>query len=121
MPTRLTAFSDGVVQICRLKDRKTEFGARRNATTADDLEPVVKLTFSLASKRQQDLEFAEQSGFQLALKIRTRKVPEVEAKMKAVIDGYLYDIAYVDKVEREMFVYLESVRRLATTGGGSDA
>lgn len=117
MPTRLTAFNDGVVQICRLKPRKTDFGAQRNAKTMDDLEPVVKLTYSLASKRQQDLEFAEQSGFQLALKIRTRKVNAVEAKMKAVIEGYLYDIAYVDKVDREMFIYLESVRKLEEATG----
>lgn len=117
MPTRLTAFSDGVVQICRLKDRKTDFGARRNALTSEDLEPVVKLAFSEASKRQQDLEFAEQSGFQLAMKVRTRYVPAVESKMKAVIENYLYDISYIDKSGREMFLYLESVRKLgeATT------
>lgn len=117
MPTRLTAFNDGVVQIFRQKDRKTDFGARRNASTLDDLEFVVKLNFSTASKRQQDLAFAEQSGFQLALKVRTRNVSNVESKMKAVIDDYLYDISYLDKDGREMFLYLESVRKLEVSGG----
>lgn len=118
MPTRLTAFNDGVVQIFRQKDRKTDFGARRNVSTLDDLEFVVKLNFSTASKRQQDLEFAEQSGFQLALKVRTRYVPTVETKMKAVIDDYLYDISYLDRDGREMFLYLESVRRLEVSASG---
>lgn len=117
MATSLTAFGDGVVTICRQKDRKTDFGARRNVLTMDDMEPVVKLTFATASKRKQDLEFAEQAGFQLSLKIRTRYVGAVETKMKAVIEGYLYDISYIDKSGHEMFLYLESVRKLeeATT------
>lgn len=119
MPVQLTAFSDGVVQIFKQKDRKTDFNARRNIATLEDMEPVVKLTFSEASKRQQDLEFAEQSGFQLSMKIRTRYVKAVESKMKAVIDGYLYDISYVDKTAREMFLYLESVRKLEEVGTGA--
>lgn len=115
----LTAFNDGVVQIFRQKDRKTDFGARRNATSLDGLEFVVKLAFAEASKREQDLEFAEQSGFQLAMKVRTRYVPVVESKMKAVIGDTLYDISYMDKDGREMFLYLESVRKLEVTTNGS--
>lgn len=117
MPTRLTAFNDGVVQIFRQKDRKTDFGARRNASTLDDLEFVLKLNFSTSSKRQQDLEFAEQSGFQLSTKIRTRWVPTVETKMKAVIDDYLYDISYLDRDGSEMLLYLESIKRLEVSAG----
>ena len=118
MPTRLTAFSDGIVQVFRQKDRKTGFNARLNPSTLEDLEFVVKLAFDESSKRQQDLEFAEQSGFQLSYKVRTRYVPVVETKMKAVIDDMLYDIAYIDKSGREMFLYLQSVRRLEV---GADA
>lgn len=117
MPTRLTAFSDGIVQVFRQKDRKTDFNARRNVKTLDDMEFIVKLAFAEASKRQQDLEFAEQSGFQLAMKVRTRYVPTVESKMKAVIDDYLYDISYIDKSGTEMFLYLESVCKLEVSGG----
>lgn len=119
MPMRPTAFSDGVVTICRQKERKTDFGARRNVLTMDDMEPVVKLAFAEASKRHQDLEFAEQSGFQLSMKVRTRYVPSVESKMKAVIENYLYDISYIDKSGREMFLYLESVRKLEEVGAGA--
>lgn len=113
-----TAFRDGIVLIFRQKDVKTDFGARRNVTGLDGLEFVLKLAFAEASKRQQDLEFAEQSGFQLSYKVRTRYVPAVQPKMKAVIDQTLYDISYIDKSGREMFLYLESVRRLEV---GDDA
>lgn len=113
----MTAFCDGIVQIFRQRDQKTDFGARRNVRGTDNLEFVLKLAFSEASKRQQDLEFAEQSGFQLSYKVRTRYVPSVEPKMKAVIDDTLYDISYVDKSGREMFLYLESVGRLEVTSG----
>lgn len=114
-----TVFGDGVVSIYREKDRKTDFNARRNPTTIEDMEFICKLNFMEASKRQQDVEFAEQSGFQLSLKVRTRYVPAVRSKMKAVIDGYLYDISYLDKAGREMFLYLESVRRLEEVGAGA--
>lgn len=117
MPTRLTAFNDGIVSIYREKDRKTDFNARRNVAALADMEPVVRLTFDESSKRQQDLEFAEQSGFSLSYKIRTRYVPGVESKLKAVINGSLYDIRYVDKSGREMFLYLEYVKQLGVSAG----
>ena len=107
-----TVFGDGVVSIYRERDRKTDFNARRNVLTLDDMEFICKLNFMESSKRQQDIEFAEQSGFQLSLKVRTRYVKAVRTKMKAVIDGYLYDISYLDKSGSEMFLYLESVRKL---------
>lgn len=107
-----TVFGDGVAYIYREKARKTDFNARKNPAKLEDMEFVVQLNFDEASKRTQDLEFAEQNGFQLSMKVRTRFVPVVEAKMKAVVRDYLYDIAYMDKSEREMFLYLESVRKV---------
>ena len=112
MPLKPTRFNDGVVEIYREKDRKTDFGAKRNAVTLDDMEFVVKLAYQESSKRQQDLEFAEQNGFSLTYKIRTRYVKGVRADLKAVIDGYLYDIQYVDKTGLEMFLYLQGVREI---------
>ena len=113
MPFNPTRYNDGVVGIYREKERKTDFGAKRNATTLEDMEFIVKLDFQESSKRAQDLEFAEQSGFQLSMKIRTRYNKAVKSKMKAVIDGYMYDISYIDKTQLEMFLYLEGVRELA--------
>lgn len=112
-----TVFGDGVVSIYKEKDRKTDFNARRNVATLDDMEFIVKLNYAEASKRQQDLDFAEQSGFSLNYKIRTRYVRSVQSKQKAVIGNDLYDIRYIDKSAREMFLYLEYVRPLEVGNG----
>ena len=109
-----TAYNDGVVSIYREKDRKTDFNAKRNVTGLEDMDFIVKLAFDECSKRTQDLEFAEQSGFSLSLKVRTRYVPTVQAKHKAVINGYLYEISYLDKAEQELYLYMEGVRKLDT-------
>lgn len=110
--TNLTAYNDGVVSIYREIDRKTDFAAKRNVSSLEDMEFIVKLAFDECSKRTQDLEFAEQNGFSLSYKIRTRYIPSVQAKFKAVINGYLYEIQYLDKAEQEIFLYLEGVREL---------
>lgn len=113
MPTKLSKFNDGVLFVYREKDIKTNFSARRNVQTLDDMDFIVKLNYEESSKRQQDLEFAEQLGFSLSLKVKTRWVSSVASKMKAVINGYLYDIRYLDKSGREMYLYLEGVREIA--------
>lgn len=110
---KLETYNDGVVHVYRAKEKKTDFNAKRNVSGLDDLEPVVRLAYEEASRREQDLQFAEQNGFSLTLKIRTRAVPGVDNKCKAVIDGYLYDIHYTDKTRTEMWLYLEGVRKLA--------
>lgn len=109
---KLTAYNDGVVSIYREKDRKTDFAAKRNVSSLEDMDFIVKLAFDECSKRTQDLEFAEQSGFSLSYKIKTRYVPSVQTKFKAVINGYLYEIEYLDKAEQELYMYLEGVRKL---------
>lgn len=113
MPTKLSRFNDGVLSIYRDKGVKTDFSARKNVQTLDDMDFIVKLNYEESSKRQQDMEFAEQLGFSLSLKVKTRWVPQVTSKMKVAINGYLYDIRYMDKSGREMYLYLEGVRELA--------
>lgn len=103
-------YNDGVVHIYREKRRETSFGAKKNVSVLDDLEFVVKLAFEEAAKREQDMEFAEQHGFSLTLKVKTRLVNNVDNKCKAIIDGYLYDVSYVDKSRTEMWLYMEGVK-----------
>lgn len=114
MPKRkLSTYNDGVVRIYRDKAKSTDFNAKRNVKAADDLDLVVRLDFEESSRREEDLEFAERSGFSLTLKVRTRLVPGVDNACKAIVDGYLYDIRYVDKTRTEMWLYLEGVRSIA--------
>lgn len=112
--TRFSKFNDGVVYIYREKPKSTEFGAKKNVTSLTDLDFIVRLDYEEASRREQDLDFAEQSGCTLSLKLHTRFVPSVDNKCKAVIDGYLYDVWYVDKSRAEMWLYVEGVRKLDT-------
>lgn len=109
---KFSTYNDGVVHIYREKERRNDFNAKKNVSLLDDMTFICKLDFAEASKREQDLQFAEQNGFSLTMKIKTRFVKEVDNKCKAVIDGYLYDVSYIDKTRTEMFLYMEGVKLL---------
>jgi len=117
IPTRTDKqrFNDGVVQVYREADRKTDFGAKRNVRLFDNMHFIAKLDFAEQSRRQQDMEFAEQMGFSLSLKIKTRYLRDVDNKCKCVIGDMLYDISYIDTTRTEMYFYLQEVRRLVET------
>lgn len=112
--SKFSTYNDGVAYIYRERPRKTEFGVKRNVATLEDMDFVVRLDYEEASRREEDMEFAEKSGFSLTLKVKTRAVPNVDNKCKAVIDGYLYDVHYIDKNRTEMWLYMEGVKRLDT-------
>lgn len=112
--TKFSRYNDGVVSVYREKPKKTDFAARQNVSVLDDMDFVVKLAFEESSRREQDIEFANQNDFALSLKVRTRYVNGVDNKCKAVIGGYLYDVQYVDKTRTEMWLYLEGVKSLDT-------
>lgn len=114
MQNNFSMYNDGVIRIYRAKERKTDFNAQQNVSALDNMDFVVRLDYQEMSKREQDLEFANQNGFSLSLKVKTRLVANVDNKCKAVIDGYLYDVSYIDKTRTEMFLFLEGVKRLDT-------
>ncbi len=111
---KFSCYNDGVVAIYRAKDKRTNFGARENVSVLDDMDFIAKLDFEECSKREQDIEFASQNDFSLSLKVKTRLLKSVDNKCKAVIDGYLYDVSYLDKdrANGEMYLYLEGVREI---------
>lgn len=106
-------YNDGMVFLYREKKRESSFGAKRNAVSLEHLDFIVKLAYGELSKRQQDMEFAQQQSFSLDLKIKTRVYKGVDNKCKAVINGYLYDIEFIDFAKGEMFLYLQGVGELA--------
>lgn len=114
MKKQFNTYNDGVVSLYREKERRSNFSAKQNVSTLDDMEFIAKLAFEESTKREQDLDFAEQKGFSLSLKIRTRLLKCIDNKCKAVIDGYLYDVSYIDKSRDEMWLYMEQVRKLVT-------
>ena len=107
-------FNDGVVKVYREKPRQTDFNAKRNVATIDDMIFIARLDFEEKSRREQDAQFAEQNDFTLSLKIKTRLLNSIDNKCKAVIDGTLYDVSYLDKTRTEMFFYLSEVRKIDT-------
>lgn len=109
-----STYNDGVVFIYREKDKRTDFNAKKNTATLEDMDFVVKLDYEEMSKREQDLDFASQNSCTLSLKVKTRYVPNVHNKLKAVVENYLYDIWYVDKTKTEMYLYLEGVKPIGT-------
>ncbi len=112
--SKFSRYNDGVVKIYREKEKRTDFSAKRNVSTLDDMDFVVKLDFEESAKREEDMEFASQNGFSLSLKIRTRYRKDVDNKCKAVIDGYLYDVTHVDKNRVEQWIFLEGVKAIDT-------
>ena len=109
---KFSRYNDGVAKLYREKEKRSNFSAKENVSTLDDMEFIAKLDFEESSKREQDVDFAQQMGFSLSMKIKTRYLPTVDNKCKAVINGYLYDVSYVDKNRVEMWLFLEGVRSI---------
>lgn len=103
---KFSKYNDGVVSVYREIERLSDFNAKRNSNSLNNLTFIVKLDFEESSKRIEDLEFAEQNGFDLNLKVKTRKFKTIDNKCKAIVDNMIYDINYVDYSKNEMFLYL---------------
>lgn len=116
MKSRVKTYNDGVVRFYKEKEQTNGFAAKINVSGIEDLEEIVKLNYSEQSRRTQDLEFADQNGFSLNLKIKTPYYPGINNKSKAVINNYLYDVKYVDtdRAKKELYAYLEGVKTLDT-------
>lgn len=110
---KFARYNDGVAYIYREKGKRSNFGAQINASALDDLEFIAKLAYAEQSKRLQDIEYAEQMGFSLELKIKTRFIQGIDNKCKVVINGYLYDIRHIDATKTEIYFYMEGVGKLA--------
>lgn len=113
--SHLPTYNDGVAGIYREKGRETDFKARKNPRTIDDLDKVVLLCYEERSCREQDFDFANQRGFTLSKKIRTHLHHGVDSECRAVIGDDLYSISYIDKSKRDMYLYMTSVGKLEVT------
>ena len=112
---KATNYNDGYIRAYKEKNKESDFGARKNIKTFDDLEFIVKLAYKECSKIQQDFDFAESRNRTLNIKIKTRFYKNISNYDKIVINNILYDIVYIDidKENRELYFYLEEVRTIA--------
>lgn len=110
---KIPTYLDGFAIIYRPKvENKSHFGAKLNVKKEEEMDMLYKLAYSQSSKRLQDLEFAEASGRDLTIKIKTRLVTGIKNSDKVVINGVLYDIIYMDedRANKELYLYLEENR-----------
>lgn len=115
--------ADGVVDFYRERsDRKTPFGAAIAPRSADDMDFIARLHFSRESKRERDIDFAEQVGFTLSQKIKCHRVPDIDSGCRAVIDGALYSVAYIDEDDPFMYLFLDGGSPFkGVSGDGADS
>lgn len=107
----MQTYNDGVLILYEDHAERNSFGARNNEA---NLEKLCKLRFQEMSQRQKDLEFAQQEGFSLALKVKTPFCSLVKRnkKFKIIIDTSLYDVSYYDDNKTSLFFYLEYIREV---------
>lgn len=108
----MNTYLDGFVFVYRpIEEHKTNFGAKKNIKKLSEIELLYKLAYQQTSKRLQDIEFAESSGRELTLKIKTRLVNGIKNSDKIVLNNVLYDIINIDedRFNRELYLYLEEV------------
>ena len=108
---KIPMYIDGFINIYKLNENKTNFGAKKNIRSLSEMTHLYKLAYTQSYKRGQDLDFAESMGRDLSLKIKVRLVDGITNDCKVVNNGILYDIIYMDedRVKRELYLYLEEM------------
>lgn len=106
----LPSYSDGVMNVYRIPENRSAFGAQLNPDSPEDLEPAAKLAFKEQVVRAQDFESAEQRGCNMSRKVRTHFAPRLDADCKVVIDGLIYDVSWLDSTASDIYWYLEGGR-----------
>lgn len=109
---KFNIFNEGVVEIYKDNTTDSSFGAKKNTSKLSDLTYIEKLDYYQMTCKQEDLEYCEQLGFSLALKLKTHLRKHIKIKYKAVINNTLYTINFLDYSKRSMYMYLERVREL---------
>lgn len=109
-----TSFNDGVLQVVKQVNDNSSFNAQINALKIKDVNPIKRLCYSIETIRQQDLQFAQEMGSRLSLKVKTQLDDSVSTSQKVLIKNTLYDILQLDPdyKNREMYFYLEKERDL---------
>ena len=114
MKTKWQTFNDGILELARDTAGSGSFGAKRNIESLEDLEVYECAHYQRMSIRVDDVDFAEQTGLNLSIKVRIRSVPEVRPGHKAVIGRDVYNIGSIDRSADGLvaYLYLEHVREL---------
>ncbi len=109
--TKHKEYLDGWVYIYNRKDNTDN----RNIKNLEDLAYINRLAFNEKSARNEDVIFAESIGCSLSKKIKVTEVKFLKEKQFAKINDILFYIYRldIDKTNKEIYLYLESVRDLS--------
>lgn len=109
--TKHKEYLDGWVYIYKRKDNIDN----RNIKSLNDLIYINRLAFCEKSARDEDIIFAESKGCSLNKKIKVTEVKFLKDKQFAKISDILYYVYRIDKDKsnKEIYLYLESVRDLS--------
>ena len=114
MKTKWQTFNDGVLELARDVAGSGSFGAKRNVESLGDLKVYECAHYQRVSVRAEDIDFAEQTGLSLSVKVRIRNVPEVRPGHKAIIGRDIYNVGSIDRSADGLtaYLYLEHIREL---------
>lgn len=104
---QMNNYNDGVAKFYK---KLTE----KNVRSLDDLQYVSKLAFTEKTIRQEDVEFAMQQDKKLTMKIATPDDGNMDTSRCVVIDHVIYGIIHIDrdKKKRELYFYLQEIRKI---------
>ena len=113
--SKFQTYNHGVLYICESVADDSDFRAVRNPREHGDIVKIQKLDYSEVTKREQDLDFAENAGKSLDFKVKTRYHGSATTDRQVLIGSVLYDIFQVDwdADKTSMYLFLEKVRVLA--------
>ncbi len=125
MKAPVPSYNHGLLQVCRERDRRSSFSARRTPEGMEDLEVLCTLAYGERSRRVQDAEYAQRMDFRLDRKVSTRRPHgiAIDTQCSAVIGDTLYHISDLDITDTELYFYLTEVKRFAgsdQSGAGGD-
>ena len=115
MKAKWQTFNDGVLALARDKAKVGTFAERLNVDELDDLDIYEHVHYGTMSIRTEDVDFAEQTGISLSMKVRIRNVAACKPGDKAVIGSDLYNIGSLDRsADRTIaYLYLEHMREVS--------
>lgn len=106
------AYKDGIVSFFIPKE---EF-INKNIISESQLQYICHSSYRNENIRDQDQQFALNNDRKLSLKISIRYNSLIDSSKKALIGNDLFDIYDIspDKDYKEMYLYLERVRKIET-------
>lgn len=105
---KLDVYADGVVAIMAETPSRSTVGL--DFTSISGLDRVRSMAFCQMSRRAEDMKLADDDGFSLTLKLKTRHAADVTPEHLALVGTSLFEVGHVDDDRAHDFLYLSQLR-----------